>query len=65
MKPISQKHPPDLSYLVRLCVATIALQVYSLADTRFPENVMAAPCPLTESQAQQEHTEIVESDISV
>ena len=65
MKPISQKHPPDLSYLVRLCVATIALQVYSFSDTRFPENMMAAPCPLIESQAQQEQTEIIESYISV
>ncbi len=51
MKPISQKHPPDLSYLVRLCVVTIALQVDFLSNAFFSEDVMTPRYSFDELQA--------------
>jgi hypothetical protein len=42
---------PDLSYLIRLGMAPIALQIYSFSNTFLPENVMTSPHTLSESQA--------------
>ena len=58
-------HPPDLSHLVGLCAAPAALQIDSLSDTFFNENVMTSSHLFHESQTQQEQTEVVESYVGV
>ena len=39
---MSQDYLPRLSHLVRLGVTAIALQVYHIPDTIFPENMMTS-----------------------
>lgn len=55
----------NLSYLIRLRVATIPLQIQPLCNPFHPEYVMAATCPLSESQPAQQRKHIIETYVGV
>ena len=57
-----QQRLPDLPHLIRLGVATVALQIDSLRHTRFPEYVVASTYPLDKPHAAQQPAQIVESN---
>ena len=65
LEPIFHNYLPDLSYLIRLCVTSVTLDIHPLKDTLFPEIVMTSLHPLSKPQSQQKQTKIVEADIRV
>lgn len=54
LESVSQDSLPDLTYLVRLGVASLTLDVQLLTDALHSEDVVTPSNPFNESQTQQE-----------
>jgi len=61
-KPCLQDRRSDLFDLVRFRVRTCLLQVNSLLDATFPEQVVATPYALFETQTLEQLAQIVKTD---
>jgi len=56
---------PDLPYLVRFGVASVALNVQLLTEAFLSEDVMTSAYPFDKPQAQQERPQVVEANVCI
>jgi hypothetical protein len=56
---------PDLTHLVHLGLAPVALKIDQLPHAVFPENVVAAARPLLKAQVLEQPAQFVEIDVRI
>jgi hypothetical protein len=64
-QPVLQDYGTHLPDLVAFCVAAVPLEVNSLLNAGFPEQVMAASNAHVESETTQQIAQLIESDVGV
>ena len=62
---VFQGYLTDLSYLVRFCVAAVALQVHSIGYPFHSEDVMASPYSLDKPKPQHQGAQVAKADIGI